>query len=554
LRLKDLPDRLFKKIRNQVIPDRDWLPLLKNHSAPWEEAKARADGPRVLIATGTGGHRAVTPVESLLAVSLTLRGARVEFLLCDRILGACLQMVSTDEKVPGEFVARGPAAALCEDCSTRGRACYDPLGLPVRFYGDYLTEEERRECAELANSLPYDKIPSFRLEGAAAGEHALAGALRYFARGTLAGEPQGEAVLRRYFFAALLTVRSIDRLLTEEKYDTAVFHHGIYVPQGLVAEAARKHSLRIVNWNAAYKKKCFIFSHGDTYHHTLMDEPVSAWENLELGRRHEQSLSDYLKSRWTGRLDWIWFHEKPDSEASRLVKETGVDLSKPCVGLLTNVIWDAQLHYPANAFKNMLEWIFETIEYFGQRPELQLLIRIHPAEIRGTPKSRQPMAEELRRRFGKLPQNVFLIPPDSRVSTYAAMERCDSVIIYGTKTGVELAAMGIPVVVAGEAWIRNKGLTRDARTRDEYFKLLDGLPAGRRLSSEELARARKYAFHFFFRRMIPVNALEPRPDWPPYCLGVRDFKSLQKGCDRGLDVICEGILGGQPFIYPAERV
>jgi hypothetical protein len=56
------------------------------------------------------------------------------------------------------------------------------------------------------------------------------------------------------------------------------------------------------------------------------------------------------------------------------------------------------------------------------------------------------------------------------------MLECNAVIIYGTKTGVELTSMGRPVIVAGEAWIRNKGLTLDATSRDNYFHILDGLP------------------------------------------------------------------------------
>ena len=60
--------------------------------------------------------------------------------------------------------------------------------------------------------------------------------------------------------------------------------------------------------------------------------------------------------------------------------------------------------------------------------------------------------EEIRRAYPQLPANVFDIPPESNSSTYAAMYQCDAVIVYGTKTGVELSSMGIPVVVAGEAW------------------------------------------------------------------------------------------------------
>lgn len=39
----------------------------------------------------------------------------------------------------------------------------------------------------------------------------------------------------------------------------------------------------------------------------------------------------------------------------------GIDFSKPCMGLLTNVAWDAQLQYPTNAFPNILGYVMRTI-------------------------------------------------------------------------------------------------------------------------------------------------------------------------------------------------
>jgi hypothetical protein len=64
--------------------------------------------------------------------------------------------------------------------------------------------------------------------------------------------------------------------------------------------------------------------------------------------------------------------------------------------------------------------------------------------------------------------------------------------------------MGIPVIVAGEAWIRNTGVTIDVGSQEEYFRALDRLPLPGRLPPETVRRARQYAFHFFFRRMIPI--------------------------------------------------
>jgi hypothetical protein len=107
--------------------------------------------------------------------------------------------------------------------------------------------------------------------------------------------------------------------------------------------------------------------------------------------------------------------------------------------------------------------------------------------------------------------------------------------------------MGIPVIVAGEAWIRGKGMTFDANSPDEYFKLLDQLPLKERLSETLIQRARRYAYHFFFRRMIPL----PFAPWPS-ALQLSGLDDLLPGRSVGLDVICNGILNGDEFIYPAE--
>lgn len=551
-----LPEGVRRRIREALDPGPhpDWTGVLRKGRRRWREAlRAAENGPKVLIATTVGGHYPATHLESALAIALTLRGANVHILLCDRRLPACLNAQLKQFPDPAEFAAHGPAA-LCDACYFPAEAMYATLGLPIHVLSDLVQPGEAAEAAALAASVPAGDIPALKMGEVLVGEHALAGALRFYARGDLAGEPTGEATLRRYLEAGVLTTYAMRRLMERERFDAACFHHGIYVPQGLIGEVARERGVRVVNWNPAYRKQCFIFSHGDTYHHTLLDEPVANWTGLELTSGMSKDICDYLTSRWSGSRDWIWFHEKPQEELVPIAEETGIDFSKPVIGLLTNVVWDAQLHYRANAFPNMLEWIFDTIRYFAGRPDLQLAIRIHPAEIRGTVPSRQRVAEEIAAVFPQLPPNVFVIPPESQVSTYVLMSQCDSVVIYGTKTGVELTSMGIPVVVAGEAWIRNKGLTTDVSSRDEYRRTLDRLPFGARLDEPTTEQARKYAYHFFFRRMIPIRFMKPAVGWPPYRAAPRSLKALEPGADAGLDVICDGILTGREFLFPAETL
>lgn len=552
---------LKRRIRNRFNgyratnpPATNWGDLLEREGRVWDAARARAVGGRkVLIATSTGGHGAITPIESALAVALTLRGAEVHFLLCDAALPACLQLSGSDPVDHELFLKAGVHPVACATCAPVGFATYKPLNLTIQRYTQLLTREDRARAAEIARTLPLDDIASYQLDDLSVGEHALAGALRYFARGDISVEPDGEIVLRRYLQAALITAFVTQRLLEREGYEVLCFHHGIYVPQGIVGEVARKRGVRVVNWNPSYRKQTVIFSHGDTYHHTLMEEPTAAWDQLDWTPELEQMTLDYLKSRWEGTQDWIWFHEKPQMNLEHISAELDLDLNKPIIGMLTNVIWDAQLHYPANAFPNMIEWIHATIRYFCARPDLQLVLRVHPAEIRGAIPSRQRVVDEIQRAFPTLPPHIKVIPPESDISTYAVMSVCNSVLIYGTKTGVELTSVGIPVIVAGEAWIRNKGLTIDLHSAADYFSILDQLPLPARLDESTITRARKYAFHFFFRRMIPLTFAQPQSGWPPLRVNITTLDQLRVGADKGLDVICSGILNGTEFIYLAEE-
>lgn len=528
----------------------DWNNILDKDRALWGNALRSAKGKiKFLIATSIGAHIASTNLESVLAVALTIRNAEVHLLLCDEVLPACMACEIDDHRKNASFARQDIARCLCSTCFPPAYKTYKSLNLPVHRFSKFLTTKDIEAAESLSSTTPFEEISQYSFDDISVGEHALAGALRFFARGDLKDEPCGEKVLRQYFKASLLSTFSIIRLLEKYNFSSAIFNHGIYVPQGLIGEVCRKKQVHVVNWNPAYRKKCFIFSHNNTYHHTMLTEPVEKWTEITWDDQREKELIQYLKSRWNGTQDWIWFHEKPCFDLRKISKETGIDFSKPCIGMLTSVMWDAVLHYPSNAFSSMLEWINKTIEYFSHRPDLQLIIRVHPAEIRGTLPSRQRVGEEVRKVFPELPKNVFIIPPESAISTYRLMENCNTVIIYNTKTGAELAASGIPILVAGEAWIRNKGFAFSVDTQARYFDILDKLPLEQRMTKEQIVKARKYAYHFFFRRMIPIEFMRPTGGIPPYKINIKSLEDLMPKQDKGLDTICDGIMNKSDFIY-----
>jgi hypothetical protein len=82
--------------------------------------------------------------------------------------------------------------------------------------------------------------------------------------------------------------------------------------------------------------------------------------------------------------------------------------------------------------------------------------------------------------------------------------------------------------------------------------MLAQLPLGRRLDAATTRRARKYAYHFFFRRMIPLDFFEAKKSSHHFKIAIDNLYELLPEKCKGLDVICNGILRGTDFIYPAE--
>jgi hypothetical protein len=175
---------------------------------------------------------------------------------------------------------------------------------------------------------------------------------------------------------------------------------------------------------------------------------------------------------------------------------------------------------------------------------------MHPADYSGTAFATTGRGNQ---KFKSLPPNIFVVAPDSKLNTYYLMEACNAVIIYWTKTGVELTSLGMPLIVAGEAWIRNKGITIDPETRKAYFDELDRLPLNHRPSEALIQRARQYAYHFFFRRMIQVEVIRPTQSAYSFSIRVNSLEELMPDQHAGLDVICNGILSGRDFIYEHEK-
>ncbi len=170
---------------------------------------------------------------------------------------------------------------------------------------------------------------------------------------------------------------------------------------------------------------------------------------------------------------------------------------RPVVLLPTNVLGDTATLGLTIFSQSMSEWLQRVISYLAGRPEVQVVVRIHPAETWTVGPSVSEIIDQV---LPELPSHIRLIGSREKVNTYDLMEIADLVLVYTTSVGLEMATRGIPVLVSGRAHYRNKGFTLDADSWDDYFAklgaILKNLPASR-LTPAQVELAWNYAYIFF---------------------------------------------------------
>ena len=102
-----------------------------------------------------------------------------------------------------------------------------------------------------------------------------------------------------------------------------------------------------------------------------------------------------------------------------------------------------------SAFPSQLDWLDWLVDYARQRPEVHLVIRVHPREF---PNRREHTgltsshSYKLRARLVDLPPNCVVNWPSQQLSLYDLAKAADVVLNAWSSAGKEMALLGLPVV------------------------------------------------------------------------------------------------------------
>ncbi|OGO19494.1 MAG: hypothetical protein A2Z14_03985 [Chloroflexi bacterium RBG_16_48_8] len=295
-------------------------------------------------------------------------------------------------------------------------------------------------------------------------------------------------------------------LLAGDRYDVVIIPNGSILEFGIFYRVA--HHLRVptVTIEFGEQRERMWLAQNDEVMRLDTSGIWAAKGGFSLTEAELEQLKTLYEARRGGKL-WANFARQWQSGESTGAAEArsqlGLDPEKPLALLCTNVVGDSLALGRQIFTAGMADWLAETVHHFAQRPEFQIVVRVHPGELLG---AGHPSVDIVRSVVPEMPSHVVVIPPESKINTYDLIELAHIGLVYTTTVGMEMAMSGVPVVVGGRTHYRDKGFTYDPETLSEYITTVDQIlcrPLGERIPQEKVQLAWNYAYRFFFEYPFP---------------------------------------------------
>ncbi len=307
--------------------------------------------------------------------------------------------------------------------------------------------------------------------------------------------------LRRNLPAALALQRTFER----ERPDVVIIPNGTILEMGVAYKVARKMGIETMTFEFADQRERIWIAQNDEI---MSHDTTALWDGLggqALPEEARQAMVELLAARKGARL-WGNFarqwQQNPSQGAETAKKNLGLD-ERPIALLPTNVLGDSLTLGRERITGSMAEMIVGTIQHFIDHPEAQLVVRVHPGELKTHGTS---MIQVINEAFKELPDHIHIVRPEDKTNTYDLIEIADLGIVFTTTVGMEMAMTGVPVVITGKTHYANKGFTHEPTDWVAYTSLLQEIvanPSAFRLTEKQIEQVWLYAYLFFFEYSLP---------------------------------------------------
>jgi hypothetical protein len=501
---------------------------------------------RILVFSPYAIWKVHTSYEATIATACQVRGATVDYLLCDGPLPECDQHWDSKANAPRPF-------DLCQQCKATAKTNLDNLGFPYSWVGDFVSQAEKTAAFAWAQGVVPADLRQVSFQGKPLGEWVLSSVISYFRQYPLdLNNWHVVNVYRGFLFSAAIVATGLSNYLEANAIDSALLFNGRQSITRVALEIFRQHGIPVLTHERAEYRRGHLTVKANA--HCMSFEPFrdfwSMWAQVPLRRDSlDATLKWLVQRRYGANLAWIPFN-KSSVSASSLRTSLNLSPGKRLWALFTSstdeVAGDPLMRGP---YESQAEWVRDVVKWVESRDDVQLVIKVHP-NLGGNGYIGKAV-DELRiyqEMKSALPANVRIVLPEDSVNAYSLAEEADIGLTFGSTIGLEMAMMGKPILLAARGLYEYGSRILTVRSKASLPEMLEKClhaSTNREIQREAFRLAHYYsaACEYPFPAVSVVNIYEVK-------LNYTHPEELAPGKDHSLDRICNFLMDGRPLIEP----
>jgi hypothetical protein len=498
---------------------------------------------RILIFSPYSLWRVHTVYDETIAKACRVRGAEVEYLLCDGLLPECDQHWDSKANTPRPF-------DLCQRCQSATKVLLAEIGFPQHWLGEYVDPSDRAEAFAWAHSVIPTGLRQARFREHPLGVWVLSSVISYFRQYPPdTSDWRVVSVYRGFLFSAALVATGIQNFLKKNRIDSAVVFNGRQSITRVALELFQQRGIRVLTTERPEYERGHLNVKPNAHCMSLAPFKAlwSTWAQVPLTRASLQATLKWLvQRRYGANLAWIPYNTSWVRNSS-LRARLNLSRDKHLLALFTSsmdeLAADPERQGP---YDSQIEWVREVVDWVRNRTDVEMVIKVHPNlggnSYIGKAVDELRTYEEMKL---TLPRNVRMVMPEDSINAYQLTDEADIGLTFGSTIGLEMAMLGKPVILASRALYEYGSQILTVRAKELLPQILERClqPFSRREIQREAFRI---AYYYIFVFEVPFPAVQVSGVYEAKA-NYNDLDCLACGKDDSLDHICDFLIHDCPL-------
>lgn len=462
--------------------------------------------------------------EALVAEALAQSGHEIVYVTCGRQLRRfCVPMSAHG------LAADAPEAQkqrVCDRCEAHARLLRDEFGLLGPQLDVLIGADEEETIDEAIQSMTPQRIPELQMDGVAVGKLALYQLMLRHKRIDLDLSQQQWSDYLVELRNTLYATYAARKLLDSERPDRILVYNALYPVTRVVCKLGEQrgiaHYFMHAGGNLSNRLQTLLLGRDDTF--SYMPHIVRQWpryRDLPCSGRLLALATDHYLELLRGQSVFVYSQRRSGASDLRARFRIGEQQKVLVMAMgsydeeVAAEMVGARRHVSPLLFSTQVEWVRTVLEYVRGKPDLFLLIRVHPREF---PNRREAATSQhallLQQALQELPVNAAVNWPADKVSIYDLADQTDVLLNSWSSVGKEMSVLGIPVVIySADLPFYPADLNYLGCTRATYFQAIEqALREG--WSAQRARLAYRWSVYEFIRATIFVGDSFPEREHP----------------------------------------